>query len=289
MTWHVFLRCRQMQYLVICFYVKSSRHVVATQGPVKRCSSNSVKHSKGARRRKCKYTIAAISLFSLPLLPCLLPNAVSSHQNAGDERGKLPACRVLTCFQRLAKNKSQSVNNSYSELNPLTCRIRICFTIVLFPDSPAPERERSKGRTLWYAVQAGGLGCFWGRFWTRQHLPSPAAFLAVRIHVAGARSSLWGRLNTTGYISRTSGARSRSPRSAAARARAGLGPVPPSSPTSPRAPPPPLPPYPAGASGVSLYKPASLSATASRFFCWLLAALSHRYADPPFCCCPNTP
>lgn len=25
-----------------------------------------------------------------------------------------------------------------SSLKPLTCRIRICFTIVLFPDSPAP-------------------------------------------------------------------------------------------------------------------------------------------------------
>lgn len=33
----------------------------------------------------------------------------------------------------------------YSGLNPLTCRILICLTIVLFPDSPAPEntqRER---------------------------------------------------------------------------------------------------------------------------------------------------
>lgn len=134
-----------MQYLVICFYVKSSRHVVATQGPVKRCSSNSVKYSKGARRRKCKHTIAAISLFSLPSLP---QNTVSSHQNTGDEGRNFLAYCVLTCFQHLRKNKPQSVNNSYSELNPLTCRIRICFTIVLFPDSPAPKRERRKGRTL---------------------------------------------------------------------------------------------------------------------------------------------
>lgn len=137
-----------MQYLVICFYVKSSRHVVATQGPVKRCSSNSVKYSTGARRRKCKYTIAVISLFLLPFLPSLPQNAVSSHQNTGDVRRNFLAYCVLTCFQYLTKNKSQSVNNSYSELNPLTCRIRICFTIVLFPDSPAPKRERRKGRTL---------------------------------------------------------------------------------------------------------------------------------------------
>lgn len=136
-----------MQYLVICFYVKSSRHVVATQGPVKRCSSNSVKYSKGARRRKCKYTVAVISLFSLPFLPSLPQNAAPSHRNTGDERRNFLAHCALTCFQHL-KNNSQSINNSYSELNPLTCRILICFTIVLFPDSPAPKRERRKGRTL---------------------------------------------------------------------------------------------------------------------------------------------
>lgn len=28
---------------------------------------------------------------------------------------------------------------TYSSLNPLTCNILICFTMVLFPDSPAPE------------------------------------------------------------------------------------------------------------------------------------------------------
>lgn len=148
-----------MQYLVICFYVKSSRHVVATQGPVKRCSSNSVKYSKGARRRKCKHTIAAISLFSLPSLP---HNTVSSHQNTGDERRNLLAYCVLTCFQHLRKNKSQSVNNSYSELNPLTCRIRICFTIVLFPDSPAPKRERrKKGEHCDTRFRLGGQRVFW--------------------------------------------------------------------------------------------------------------------------------
>lgn len=101
--WHVFLYYRQMRYLVIRFYVKSSRHVVATQGPVKRCSSNSVKYSTGARRRKCKYTIAVISLFSLPFLPSLPPNAVSSHQHTGDERRNRLACSALTCFQRFRK------------------------------------------------------------------------------------------------------------------------------------------------------------------------------------------
>lgn len=34
--------------------------------------------------------------------------------------------------------------HTYSALKPLTCRIRICFTMVLFPDSPAPESERER-------------------------------------------------------------------------------------------------------------------------------------------------
>lgn len=34
--------------------------------------------------------------------------------------------------------------NAYSALKPLTWRILICFTMVLFPDSPAPERQKSK-------------------------------------------------------------------------------------------------------------------------------------------------
>lgn len=35
-------------------------------------------------------------------------------------------------------------NNAYSALKPLTCRILICFTMVLFPDSPAPVRKKAK-------------------------------------------------------------------------------------------------------------------------------------------------
>lgn len=39
--------------------------------------------------------------------------------------------------------------DTYSALKPLTCKIRICLTMVLFPDSPAPveeKREKKKGR-----------------------------------------------------------------------------------------------------------------------------------------------
>lgn len=45
-----------------------------------------------------------------------------------------------------------SETNTYSALKPLTCNIRICLTIVLFPDSPAPgsreKREKSVKRCL---------------------------------------------------------------------------------------------------------------------------------------------
>lgn len=34
---------------------------------------------------------------------------------------------------------------SYSGLKPLTCRILICLTIVLFPDSPAPADKQKEG------------------------------------------------------------------------------------------------------------------------------------------------
>lgn len=34
--------------------------------------------------------------------------------------------------------------HTYSALKPLTCRILICFTMVLFPDSPAPERKKER-------------------------------------------------------------------------------------------------------------------------------------------------
>lgn len=36
---------------------------------------------------------------------------------------------------------------TYSALKPFTCNIRICFTIVLFPDSPAPETERTTNKS----------------------------------------------------------------------------------------------------------------------------------------------
>jgi len=61
-----------MQYLVICFYVKSSRHVVATEGPVKRCSSNSVKYSKGGQKEKTQIYNGSDFLL-LALLPPLPP------------------------------------------------------------------------------------------------------------------------------------------------------------------------------------------------------------------------
>lgn len=36
------------------------------------------------------------------------------------------------------------LNSTHSALKPLTCRILICFTMVLFPDSPAPSKTDQK-------------------------------------------------------------------------------------------------------------------------------------------------
>lgn len=49
--------------------------------------------------------------------------------------------------------------DTYSALKPLTCNIRICLTIVLFPDSPAPVSEKkAEGRGQHY-VSARGDRC----------------------------------------------------------------------------------------------------------------------------------
>lgn len=45
---------------------------------------------------------------------------------------------------------------THSALKPLTCRIFICFTMVLFPDSPAPSKTHHKYmRTSTICTQAG--------------------------------------------------------------------------------------------------------------------------------------
>lgn len=48
---------------------------------------------------------------------------------------------------------------THSALKPLTCRIFICFTMVLFPDSPAPSKTHHKYmRTSTICTQAGSSG-----------------------------------------------------------------------------------------------------------------------------------
>lgn len=121
--------------------------------------------------------------------------------------------------------------------------------MVLFPDSPAPARK-GRGRAV-----TRGPGC------GRAASPTSAG-------IRGSRRARPGPARSSG---------------------SSLPLRPPSPPPVPALPCPAPPPYPAEASGASLCKPAAPSATASLFFCWLLAALSHRYADPPFCCCPDTP
>lgn len=172
----------------------------------------------------------------LILTPLPPSNTASSHQNSGDERNFLAYC-VLACFQHLRKNKSQSVNNSYSELNPLTCRIRICFTIVLFPDSPAPKRERRKGKTLSYMLQAGGIGAFIFLlfcFWTRQHLPPRQHFcmcasMWLRRWSRSVDASLIAQYSSLHYIFHSQGSCRISPLGCARRP-GGLGLLPPARP-----------------------------------------------------------
>lgn len=48
-------------------------------------------------------------------------------------------------FQMCADPNQRDRSHTYSALNPFTCNIRICLTIVLFPDSPAPKTKK-KGR-----------------------------------------------------------------------------------------------------------------------------------------------
>ena len=53
--------------------------------------------------------------------------------------------------------------HTYSALKPLTWRIRICFTMVLFPDSPAPARQRGgeeefiNSEGVWNSIKRGIL------------------------------------------------------------------------------------------------------------------------------------
>lgn len=43
---------------------------------------------------------------------------------------------------RCVWSQSMKETDTYSALKPFTCNIRICLTIVLFPDSPAPESRK---------------------------------------------------------------------------------------------------------------------------------------------------
>lgn len=81
--------CTEIQYLVICCYVKSSRHVVAIQGPVKRCSSNSGKYRK-ARWRKYKYSIAVIPLIFMSLNLFFFGRAEATHLHRQEKKRGIP-------------------------------------------------------------------------------------------------------------------------------------------------------------------------------------------------------
>lgn len=65
-----------------------------------------------------------------------------SHHVLAPER--TPAQRWdtdITWCSETGKTSVHACPRTHSALKPLTCRILICFTMVLFPDSPAPSRE----------------------------------------------------------------------------------------------------------------------------------------------------
>lgn len=67
-----------------------------------------------------------------------------------------PFVLLLRRRMRCAGNQEM---DTYSALKPLTCNIRICLTIVLFPDSPAPvsEKKRHGGRGQYYVSAKGSF------------------------------------------------------------------------------------------------------------------------------------
>jgi len=60
-------------------------------------------------------------------------NGLTTHRRIGTDDGDLTGRDRSHVFIAAFKNKT------YASLKPLTCSILICLTIVLLPDSPAPE------------------------------------------------------------------------------------------------------------------------------------------------------
>lgn len=54
---------------------------------------------------------------------------------------------LQVCDEQMIHGKKMKATNTYSALMP-TCNIRICLTIVLFPDSPAPESKKRSQRSV---------------------------------------------------------------------------------------------------------------------------------------------
>lgn len=53
----------------------------------------------------------------------------------------------LKSFGNIGADLLHILSSTHSALKPLTCRILICFTMVLFPDSPAPSNVHPKKNT----------------------------------------------------------------------------------------------------------------------------------------------
>lgn len=82
-------------------------------------------------------------LYDIPASTALLAEDECNNNNLFFLKENTQLCRV-----QVANESDMSLicvlNSTHSALKPLTCRILICFTMVLFPDSPAPSKTHQK-------------------------------------------------------------------------------------------------------------------------------------------------
>lgn len=92
-------------------------------------------------------------MHSADALIVMRASAMKKNSPPGETKERLPAFNGLTTYRRIGTNdgakrptgrdrscvRRSFKNKTYASLKPLTCSILICLTIVLLPDSPAPE------------------------------------------------------------------------------------------------------------------------------------------------------
>lgn len=80
---------------------------------------------------------------------------------------------------------------TYSALKPLTWRILICFTIVLFPDSPAPETHIGRSVNWLLSQKNTNHVCSFPVLWPKQHTFTSILHLTHKHFIYADRSFIW--------------------------------------------------------------------------------------------------